>query len=158
MTHRKPLFATLLAAMLTAAALANPGHHPPGAATPPSAPPMGMHGGTMGADPISDVHGGMMRHMHQMMAAHMQGAAGSQLEGMMNHGAGETLGLDGLADAEFEQAFMSMMIAHRQGAIDMAQLALERASHAELGDLARDIIVAQADEVRQNRAWLDAAR
>lgn len=34
---------------------------------------------------------------------------------------------------------------YHQGAIDMAKLALERATHAKLRNLARDVIVTQAE-------------
>lgn len=52
-------------------------------------------------------------------------------------------------------AFLEGMIRHHQGAIDMAQFALGRAPHAEVCDLARDVILAQAEEVHQYQAWLN---
>lgn len=54
-------------------------------------------------------------------------------------------------------AFLAAMIQHHQGAIDMAQVALERAEHQELRDMARDIVVAQAEEVHQYQTWLEEA-
>lgn len=60
-------------------------------------------------------------------------------------------GMDGHAmpagDADPDAAFLSAMIEHHDGAIDMAQLALVRAVHPELRALARDIILVQADEI-----------
>lgn len=58
------------------------------------------------------------------------------------------------AGTDPDRAFLAEMIRHHQGAIDMAQVALERAEHEELRDLARDIILAQAEEVHRYRTWL----
>ena len=53
-------------------------------------------------------------------------------------------------------AFLEQMSLHHTSAIDMAQLALLRAEHAELRELAKNIIVAQAQEIAEFQAWLDA--
>lgn len=52
-----------------------------------------------------------------------------------------------------DESFIALMIEHHQGAIDMAQLALERAEHPEIRQLAQDIITAQQREIEQMRAW-----
>lgn len=63
--------------------------------------------------------------------------------------------LAALAEADDpERAFLEAMIAHHMGAIDMAQLALANAAHAELRALARDVIVSQTEEVFAYREWL----
>ena len=160
MTHRKTLFAALLAAALTTTALANPDHHPPGTTTPPGAAPMGMGGAMMGADAMGGMHGpmmghmpsGMMRQMHEMMAQ-MHGMPAGQTPGMM-HGAAGTTELGGLAGEEFEVAFMSMMIAHHQGAIAMADWVLERGDDPEVLAAARAVKAAQAPEIEQMTTWL----
>ncbi len=59
------------------------------------------------------------------------------------------------ADAEFDLAFIDLMIVHHEGAITMATVALERAEHQEIKDLANDIISAQASEITQMKAWRD---
>lgn len=46
-----------------------------------------------------------------------------------------------------DQDFAAMMIDHHEGAIAMAELALERAQHDELKALARDVIAAQQREI-----------
>jgi uncharacterized protein (DUF305 family) len=51
------------------------------------------------------------------------------------------------ADGDSDTAFLREMTAHHDSALDMAQLALTRATHDELRALARDIIVAQAEEI-----------
>jgi uncharacterized protein (DUF305 family) len=54
---------------------------------------------------------------------------------------------------EFDQAFISEMIVHHQGAIDMANLALVNAEHQEIKDLAKNIISAQTTEIEQMKQW-----
>jgi uncharacterized protein (DUF305 family) len=62
--------------------------------------------------------------------------------GIMPHGAEE------LTDAgDIDQAFAEMMTAHHQGAITMASLAQDQADHAEIKELAADIIQAQEGEI-----------
>ena len=56
------------------------------------------------------------------------------------------------ADAQFAQ----MMIVHHEGAIEMAELAIESASTAEVKALAERIAAAQQPEIDQMTAWLRA--
>ncbi len=53
-----------------------------------------------------------------------------------------------------EVVFMSLMIPHHRGAVDMATLAPERAAHQEIKDLARAIIDSQATEMGTMNGWL----
>jgi len=55
--------------------------------------------------------------------------------------------------APFDAMFIDSMTEHHQGAIEMAQQALEEAEHPELQTLAREIIAAQQDEIDQMQAW-----
>ncbi|MBA2390001.1 MAG: DUF305 domain-containing protein [Geodermatophilaceae bacterium] len=54
----------------------------------------------------------------------------------------------------FDQRFLTAMISHHQGAIEMARAAQEQAEHAELRTLAEEIITAQEAEIAQMQAWL----
>jgi len=54
----------------------------------------------------------------------------------------------------FDQRFIEAMISHHQGAIDMAEMALEQAEHEEIRTLAEAIIAAQTAEIEQMRGWL----
>lgn len=74
-----------------------------------------------------------------------QGAADlglSESEMGMQHDA-DALFDSGDVDADFAQ----MMVTHHQGAIEMAKLAVEKAEHGELADLAEAIIGAQEREI-----------
>ena len=53
----------------------------------------------------------------------------------------------------FDQAFLSEMIVHHQGAVEMAQLALTNAKHQEIKRLANEIIAAQNTEIAEMKVW-----
>ncbi|MGJ7915632.1 DUF305 domain-containing protein [Massilia sp. LXY-6] len=53
-----------------------------------------------------------------------------------------------------EHDFVSMMIPHHQGAIDMAKALLLRTTDPELRNLAQGIITEQQNEIEVMRAWL----
>lgn len=57
---------------------------------------------------------------------------------------------------EFDLMFIDMMIQHHQGAVAMAEVAVERAEHPELKQLAQTIIDDQQAEMAQLQAWRDA--
>lgn len=59
-----------------------------------------------------------------------------------------------LSGAEFEIAFMEMMIKHHLGAIREASKCVERVFHDELREMCEDIITTQAAEIEQMRTWL----
>jgi uncharacterized protein (DUF305 family) len=71
----------------------------------------------------------------------------SQTQSDMDH-------LRGLSGQEFEIHWMSMMIEHHQGAVEMAQLAETRANHQEIKALSQNIIRDQAREIGEMTAWL----
>jgi uncharacterized protein (DUF305 family) len=50
-------------------------------------------------------------------------------------------------------AFIDGMIVHHQSAIDMAEVALDRAEHEEILELAEQIIAAQQSEIDRMREW-----
>jgi uncharacterized protein (DUF305 family) len=54
---------------------------------------------------------------------------------------------------KYDRLFLANMIAHHQGAIDMANLALTNAKHQEVKDLATAIFSAQTKEINNMTAW-----
>lgn len=54
---------------------------------------------------------------------------------------------------DFDANFIAMMVAHHQGAIEMAQLAESRAKHQEIKQLSKDVISAQAQEIERMVRW-----
>lgn len=61
--------------------------------------------------------------------------------------------LKGKTGDDFDKAFMSEMIVHHQGAIEMASLAKQNAKHDEIKNLANDIVSSQTKEVNEMRSW-----
>lgn len=53
----------------------------------------------------------------------------------------------------FDQRFIDAMIAHHQGAVDMAEEALTQAEHEELRSMAQTIIDSQTAEIAQMEEW-----
>lgn len=72
---------------------------------------------------------------------------GSAMENMMS-------GLQGKKGDEFDKAFLTGMIMHHQGAVQMAEAALANAKHGEIKEMAHAIITAQTAEIGQMREWL----
>lgn len=61
--------------------------------------------------------------------------------------------LSKLTGDDFDQAYLEMMIAHHEGAIDMAELAATNAKHEEIKTLSTQIIDAQAKEISNMQQW-----
>lgn len=57
------------------------------------------------------------------------------------------------ASAPYDLQFLDTMIAHHQGAVDMAAPCAARAEHAEIKTLCSNIISSQQKEVDQMKAW-----
>ncbi len=76
----------------------------------------------------------------------MHNGSSMTMEDMMN-------GLDGKTGDDFDKAFISEMIQHHQGAIDMAKEAQKNAKHEEVKSLANDIVTAQEKEISQMKDW-----
>jgi len=61
--------------------------------------------------------------------------------------------LKGKTGNDFDKTFLSGMIEHHQGAIDMAKLAQQSAGHDQIKKMADDIITAQEKEITEMKQW-----
>ncbi len=66
------------------------------------------------------------------------------------------MSLQGKTGDDFDRAFLSEMIVHHEGAVDMAEAAKANAKHQEIKDLADAIIQAQTTEIAQMHQWMSA--
>lgn len=114
-------------------------------------------GYTVGASkapaPVAD--NSSMSGMHMMPDGTMMGNNGQSMS-MADMMASMNAELEGKTGDAFDQAFISEMIMHHEGAVEMAQLALTNAKHQEIKDLANAIITAQNKEIADMRAWQSA--
>jgi len=90
---------------------------------------------------VNKDHNGMMS---QMMSMHS--GSSMSMDQMV-------AGLQGKTSDAFDEAFISEMIDHHQGAIDMANLAKQNAKHDEIKKLADDIVSAQSKEIDMMQTW-----
>ncbi len=98
-----------------------------------------------------DYSGKMM--MHKMPDGTMMNNVGMDMHSMMD---GMTATLDGKTGDEFDKAFLSEMIVHHQGAVNMAQAVLDTSKKPELIKLANEIISAQTKEIKMMQDWQKA--
>ncbi|TJZ89964.1 DUF305 domain-containing protein [Paracoccus gahaiensis] len=143
-------------------AMAAPAGDMPAAGEMPAgdAPATGMPAGEMpmgGMPEASAHHGNNAGGMGAMM-----GMGGMDMESMPEHVQENMRRMmvtmpamhDGMMNEDADVAFACGMIAHHQGAIDMAQVLLEHGDDAEMIKLAGEIIAAQVGEMEQMTTWL----
>lgn len=105
----------------------------------------------------SNQSGGMNSAMMDMM-----GMGGMNLEAMPEHVQENMRRMmitmpamhDGMMIEDADVAFACGMIAHHQGAIDMAEVLLAHGENPEMRALAEEIIAAQVEEIEQMTTWL----
>lgn len=98
-----------------------------------------------GDAPDADEHmmdNGMMMHNNDMG---MSGAMDEMMQGLARK-----------SGDDFDKAFLSEMIMHHEGAVDMAEAALVSAKHDEIKAMANAIISAQTTEINQMKDWQKA--
>ena len=97
-------------------------------------------------------HGGMSMQEHiDMMAAGADQAHAALLQTM------EPMHSDmmrGMTPSDFQTAFVCSMIPHHQGAVEMAQVALQYGDDPFITMFAQEIISTQREEIREMQAWL----
>jgi uncharacterized protein (DUF305 family) len=90
----------------------------------------------------------------RMWPGGMMPGFGMPMSGMPARGMPMMGGFASVPPDQIDATFMTWMIAHHQGAIDMAALAEERAAHQEVKDLAASIITSQSAEIQMMKGWL----
>jgi uncharacterized protein (DUF305 family) len=85
------------------------------------------------------------------LAGSLVGAAAASPAGQMQS---DIERLRGLSGQEFETEWMSMMIQHHMGAVEMAQPVPSRANHQEIKQMAQNIIRDQNREIGEMTTWL----
>ena len=73
--------------------------------------------------------------------------------GSVDKTSSEYIMYNSLTGRNYDQMFLANMIAHHQGAVDMANLALTNAKHQEIKDMANNIISAQTTEIKNMETW-----
>lgn len=82
--------------------------------------------------------------------SHMMSNNGSMMSDSMGN---MMAGLTGKTGDEFDKAFLSEMIMHHEGAVQMAKSALQNAKHQEIKDMANAIVSAQTIEINKMKGW-----
>lgn len=72
---------------------------------------------------------------------------------MSNEMDGMMAGLQGKTGDAFDKEFLSEMILHHEGAVEMAKAVLTTSKRPELTKLANDIISAQTKEIEMMQGW-----
>ena len=86
----------------------------------------------------------------------MSSATKSQMSVKADTNSAEYKQYSELMGEEYDKVFLANMIAHHEGAVEMAKLALTNASHKEVKELANAIISAQTTEISSMTAWQTA--
>jgi uncharacterized protein (DUF305 family) len=89
----------------------------------------------------------------------MHHGRGQGMPGMSMHSGmmGMEMNLEALKNAsDFDKEFVRQMIPHHESAVMMARMVANKASHAEIRNLAEAIIKSQAAEIQQMQQWYDA--
>jgi len=94
-----------------------------------------------------------MNGIHQMPDGSMMNNDGSSMQTMMHD---MNAALVGKTGDKFDKAFLSEMIIHHEGAVEMAQAVLKNSKRPELIKLANDIISAQSTEINMMKNWQTA--
>ncbi|MBC5805966.1 MAG: DUF305 domain-containing protein [Candidatus Eremiobacter antarcticus] len=106
----------------------------------------------MGAGALAFLEPSAVRAAASAMPMGLHGS--SQLHAAMDHmmDSSAKASLNGDTDHDF----LTLMIAHHQGPIEMAGIELRQGRRPEVRRLAQRIIAAQTSEIKQMRAWLRA--
>jgi uncharacterized protein (DUF305 family) len=103
------------------------------------------------ASSSSNTHAGMNHNAANVAMNHEGMNHGEMDHSTMNHS--DMQSSPNADDAPYVLQFLDTMIAHHQGAVDMAKPAETKADHSELKTLAKNIIADQEKEIAQMKKW-----
>jgi uncharacterized protein (DUF305 family) len=109
----------------------------------------GENGGSQGS------RGGDGSGMQGMDHGKMQGGGGGGMSGMegMDHGSGGMARQMVMENGRYsDERFIDAMVPHHQGAVEMAEVALQNAEHERIKQLSRTIISTQRAEIEELKA------
>lgn len=95
-------------------------------------------------------------HMNHNNMNHSERNHGNMNHQTMNHDAmnhSEMKSSPNAANTPYDLQFLDTMIAHHQGAVDMAKMVAAKAEHAELKTLAVNVITSQEKEIGEMKTW-----
>lgn len=90
-------------------------------------------------------------------SAHNAGAPGAGDEAFAASEAEMHRLMSAASGATVDEAYVAKMIAHHQGAIAMAEVALSEGRDPEVRRMAQGVVAAQTREIAEMRAWRQAA-
>ena len=88
-----------------------------------------------------------------MMGNNMMGETSNSQSVQADKGSSDYKQYAALKGEDYDRMFLANMIAHHEGAVEMANLALNNASHQEIKTLATVIVSAQTSEITNMTAW-----
>jgi uncharacterized protein (DUF305 family) len=112
---------------------------------------LGYVSGGHGSDKRREYDG--YKQSHMMPDGSMMSDSNTGMRAMMHDMNASLIGKSG---EEFDKVFISEMVVHHEGAVQMAQLALTSAKHQEIKDLAQNIITAQNKEIAEMKSWAES--
>ena len=92
----------------------------------------------------------LSKDMHEMPTGKMIHNGDSNMQAMMHD---MNASLRGKSGAELEKAFLTEMIVHHEGAVEMGEVLLKGTQRPELVKLANGIISAQNTEIEMMKKW-----
>jgi uncharacterized protein (DUF305 family) len=120
----------------------------------------GSGAGSGSGEDMQDMDHGGNGQAKQEEAKESDGGMAGMDHSNMDHG---SMGSGGMArqmvmeNGEYsDRAFIDAMVPHHQGAVDMAEVALENAGHQEIRDLSEDIVSAQEAEIEELKTIKEA--
>jgi uncharacterized protein (DUF305 family) len=99
---------------------------------------------------------GQMKAWREQWFAGKPSAMNMEMPGMADSMKMDMPGLSAAKDADFDLAFVQMMIPHHEGAVKMSREALAKAEHPAIKTLSNQIIKAQQAEIKMMQDWKTA--